>query len=126
MDRRTRSDPDWAGRCRLLQKRCKVTPAVVIGIDVLAEKLDLQIAARRQFADFAQDLLVRAIHLSTPGERDDAIGARLVAPFHDRDERLRPGGTCRRAGRKDDGVVIPGQTDGVALTAGLLDQLSEA
>src|SRR5690606_950327 len=60
-----------------------------VGVDVLAEQVDLAHAEFGQMADFRQYRLNRAAHFLAAGIGHDAEGAVLGAAFHDRDKRAR-------------------------------------
>ena len=67
---------------------------VAVRVDVLAEQRDLAIAGRGERARLGDDLVERPAALGPAAERDDAVGARLVAAVDDRE----PGADRRPAG----------------------------
>ena len=59
-------------------------PRVPVGIHVLAEKLDLPVSVRGEVQDLCQNAVHRPALLPAPAEGNDAVGAEIVAAFHDR------------------------------------------
>src|SRR5439155_12550971 len=57
---------------------------VTIGVDVLAKERDFAVARGSQAACLVEDLVERSAALRAAAERDDAVGAGLVAAVHDR------------------------------------------
>jgi hypothetical protein len=57
---------------------------VPVGVHVLAEQGDLAIAERGDRSGLVDDLVERAASLGAAAERDDAVGAGLVAAVDDR------------------------------------------
>ena len=53
------------------------------GVHVLPEQVDFTHALRRQLGDFKQDIVAWAAHFLAAGVRHHAVGAVLVATFHD-------------------------------------------
>ena len=89
---------------------------VAVGVDVLAEQRHLAIAGGAEGARLVDDLVERTAALRTAAERDDAVGAGLVAAVDDRqpgrDRRAAghgPGGDRRGAGA---GQVVGDTDDG--------------
>jgi hypothetical protein len=66
---------------------------VAVGVHVLAEQRDLPVARGRDRSGLVDDLVERPAALRAATERDDAVGARLVAAVDDR----QPGGGRRFA-----------------------------
>ena len=64
-----------------------VGEALAVGVHVLPEERDLAIARAHQLLDLVEDLLERPRDLLATRRRHDAVGALLVAAFHDRHER---------------------------------------
>ena len=60
-----------------------------VGVDVLAEQVDLAHALRGELRDFDQHVLERAADFGAAGVGHHAEAAVLAAAFHDRDERAR-------------------------------------
>ena len=87
---------------------------VAIRVDVLAEQRDLAIAPGRQRPGLGHDLVERTAPLGPAAERDDAVGARLVAAVHDRqpggDRRL-PGDAVTGDRGRPGGRQVVGRTD---------------
>ncbi len=75
---------------------------VAVAVDVLAEQRHLAVAAGGQRAGLVDDLVERAAPLRPAAERDDAIGAGLVAAVDDREPGADRGPATDRAVR--DGV----------------------
>ena len=67
-----------------------VGEALPVGVHVLAQQGHLAVAGARELLDLVEDLVDRARHLLAPRRRHDAVGALLVAAFHDRHERDDP------------------------------------
>ena len=57
---------------------------VAVRVHVLAEERDLAVALRGELARLRDDLVERAAALRAAAERDDAVGAGLVAAVDDR------------------------------------------
>ncbi len=70
---------------------------VAVRVDVLAEQRDLAIAGRRQRAGLGDDVVERPAPLRAAAERDDAVGARLVAAVDDRQPGARSADPARDA-----------------------------
>ena len=76
---------------------------VAVGVDVLAEERDLAVAGRAEGPGLVDDLVERAAALRAAAERDDAVGARLVAAVDDRQpgaDRASRGGRRRPRSRR--------------------------
>src|SRR3989442_9659174 len=97
----------------------------MVGVDVLAQELDLTMTLRRQVPNLRKDLVGASVDFSAAGERNDAVGARLVAPLHHRDVGLwarGPGGGIRG---EHDRIVVARQADRSPLAPRLLDERPE-
>ena len=116
-----------------LQKFREVHPFLAVfavGVDVLAEEGDLLVAGGNQFLRLPEDVLGAAGALSAPDQRDDAVGAEVVAAVHDRQARadlVLPEG---RDALGDDavnlfGVVDPPAAAGDGVEDGLVEQLRQ-
>ena len=77
----------WMRRSRSGQRR-PVVEVEPVGVDPLAEQRDLEDAVLREPLHLVDDVAHRTAPLAALRERDDAEGAELVAPAHDRDEGL--------------------------------------
>ena len=64
-----------------------VGEALPVGVHVLAQQGDLAVARPRELLDLVEDLVDRPRDFLASSRRHDAVGALLVAAFHDRDER---------------------------------------
>jgi hypothetical protein len=83
------TDPDRPLDRRRGPEQFRKIPAsgrIPVTVDVLPKELDFQVTARGQVCDLGQDRFERPELFPSAGERHDAIGAKIVAPFHDRDE----------------------------------------
>ena len=88
---------------------------VAVRVHVLAEQRDLAVARRRQAAGLGHDLVERPAPLRAAAERDDAVGAGLVAAVDDRepgaDRRLAPDRAARHRQRPRPRQMV-GRADG--------------
>ena len=86
--KRTQATPG-IGRDRVEERRRSRRPdvRVAIGVDVLAEELDLHSAGRDSRPDLTDDVRQRPEFLAAARKGHDAVGAEIVAALHDRDER---------------------------------------
>ncbi len=83
---------------------------MAVRVDVLAEQRDLAIAGGGEGARLVDDVVERPAALGAPAERDDAVGACLVAAVDDRqpgrDGRAARHGPVRDRGRAGAGQVV--------------------
>ncbi len=87
---------------------------VAVRVHVLAEQRDLPIAGRGERARLGDDLVERPAALGAPAQRDDAVGARLVAAVDDREpraERRTPGDRAAGHRRRPRGREMVGRAD---------------
>src|SRR5205085_12438163 len=70
---------------------------VGIGVHVLSDEMNLAVSGRAEAANLLDHAVCRTAPLLPPGERDDTIGAALVAAFDNRHECNRPAPPLARA-----------------------------
>ena len=89
---------------------------VAVAVHVLAEEGHLAISGGGQNAGLGNDLVERAAALGTAAERDDAVGAGLVAAVDDRQpgrrRRLAPDRAVRKGRGTTIGEVVGGPDEG--------------
>ena len=84
-----KADPvDTVDRRNQTQEIGKATGGAVVvfpapGVHVLPEQVDFTYALSRKLGDFKQDIVAWAAHFLTAGVRHHAVGAVLIAAFHD-------------------------------------------
>ena len=98
--KRSRATPGISATAREQRAEIAAAARAAVGIDGLAEELDLHAAALDGGAHFGEHVVERTRHLAAARRRHDAERAVLVAAFDDRHPRL------RRRGAVDVDVVV--------------------
>src|SRR5439155_9299400 len=80
---------------------------VAVGIDVLAQELNLPISLLGQGSRFPKNGASRLTYFTAARGGNDAVGAGLIATFHDGHEGLGPRGSSSPGPIEPDAVVAP-------------------